>query len=113
MAKLKRTGARVTFSVSVSPETKEILQHAADGRFGGNVSALVEAIALEAHRQGALDTMLHRMPTPTDPEFEAFMKELEGARPSRRSAAPPPKRRAKRSGAQGGRKRSGSTRRAA
>jgi hypothetical protein len=80
MAKLKRSGARVTFSVSVSVETKAILQRAADARFAGNVSALVEAIALEADRQAALDTMLDRMPTPSESEFESFMQELEDAR---------------------------------
>jgi hypothetical protein len=35
-----------TFSVSVSPETKARLRKAADRAYGGNVSALIEAMAL-------------------------------------------------------------------
>jgi hypothetical protein len=55
MARLKRRGKMETFSVSVSAVTKLRLRKAADRAYGGNVSALIESIALEADRQGALD----------------------------------------------------------
>ncbi len=69
-----------TFSVSVSPATKARLRKAADRAYGGNVSALIEAIALEADRQGALDWLLHRGPPIGDEAFEAFMKEMVAPR---------------------------------
>ena len=50
---------------------------------GGNVSALIEAIALEAERQEALDWLLHRAPPIDDRAFEAFMKEMAGLRKKR------------------------------
>jgi hypothetical protein len=78
MARLKRTGKMETFSVSVSPETKMRLRKAADRAYGGNVSALIEAIALEADRQDALDWLLRRAPPIGDAPFEAFMNEMGG-----------------------------------
>jgi hypothetical protein len=78
MARLKRTGKVETFSVSVSAETKARLRKAADRAYGGNVSALIEAIALEADRQGALDWLLRQAPATSDEAFEAFMKEMAG-----------------------------------
>jgi hypothetical protein len=80
MARLKRSGKMETFSVSVSPDTKARLRKAADRAYGGNVSALIEAIAREADRQGALDWLLHRAPSIDDDAFEVFMKEMAGAR---------------------------------
>jgi post-segregation antitoxin (ccd killing protein) len=88
MARLKRSGKMETFSVSVSSKTKLRLRKAADRAYGGNVSALIEAIALEADRQEALDWLLHRAPAMDDDAFEAFMKELAEPRRKRaRSAA--------------------------
>lgn len=66
MRKLKRRGKVETFSVSVTPETKARLRRAADRSYGGNVSALIEAIAVEADRQDALDWLLDRAP-PIEP----------------------------------------------
>jgi hypothetical protein len=80
---LKRAGKTETFSVSVSSDTKRRLRRAANRVSGGNVSALIEAIALEAERQGALDWLLHRAPPIDDRAFEAFMKEMAGPRKKR------------------------------
>jgi post-segregation antitoxin (ccd killing protein) len=88
MARLKRKGQVETFSVSVSAETKARLRKAADRAYGGNVSALIEAIALEADRQEALEWLLLRAPPIDDARFEEFMKEMAGPRRKRpRSAA--------------------------
>jgi post-segregation antitoxin (ccd killing protein) len=76
MARLKRSGKMETFSVSVSPETRARLRKAADRAYGGNVSALIEAIAQEADRQEALDWLIHRVPPIDDEAFEAFMREM-------------------------------------
>jgi hypothetical protein len=83
MARLKRSGKMETFSVSVSSKTKARLRRAADRAYGGNVSALIEAVAVEADRQGALDWLLRRAPPIADETFEAFMREMAGARPKR------------------------------
>jgi hypothetical protein len=87
MARLKRTGKMETFSVSVSAETKARLRKAADRAYGGNVSALIEAIAIEADRQGALEWLLNRVPPIDDVTFETFMKEMKGPRRKRTRAA--------------------------
>jgi hypothetical protein len=87
MARLKRTGRMETFSVSVTPETKARLRKAADRAYGGNVSALIEAIALEADRQEALDWLLHRAPPIEDAPFEAFMNEMMGRKRKRSGRA--------------------------
>jgi len=76
MPRLKRSRKTETFSVSVSPATKSRLRRAADRAYGGNVSALIEAIALEADRQDALDWLLHKAPPIDDESFEAFMREM-------------------------------------
>ena len=55
-----------------------------DRAYGGNVSAVIEAIALEADRQEALDWLLQRAPPVDDEAFEAFMREMAG--PKRRRA---------------------------
>ena len=83
MARLKRTGKTETFSVSVSSDTKRRLRRAAERVAGGNVSALIEAIALEAERQEALDWLLHRAPPIDERAFEAFMKEMAGPKRKR------------------------------
>lgn len=85
MPRLKRKGAMETFSISVTPETKRRLRKAAERAYGGNVSALIEAIALEADRRHALDWLLHRSPPIDESKFEAFMAEM--------AEPPPPKRR--------------------
>jgi hypothetical protein len=87
MARLKRKGATRTFSVSVSHETQRKLRAAADRSFGGNVSALIEAIALEADRQAALDRLLRDAP-PVDREaYAAFLREMAGPKRKRKKAA--------------------------
>ena len=87
MARLKRKGTTETFSVSVSPEVKARLKRAAERRHGGNVSALIEALAIEADRQEALDWLLARRPATDDREFEAFMLEMTGRRRRKRTSA--------------------------
>jgi hypothetical protein len=76
MARLKRKGAMETFSVSVTAETKARLRKAADRAYGGNLSALIEAIAVEADRQDALEWLLHRGPAIDDVAYDAFVKEM-------------------------------------
>jgi hypothetical protein len=83
MPRLKRRGKMETFSVSVSPETKARLRKAADRAYGGNLSALIEAIALEADRQDALDWLIHRAPPVDDAAFAAFMREMAGPKGKR------------------------------
>ncbi len=83
MARLKRKGKTTTVSVSVSAATKARLRKAADRAYGGNVSALIEAIALEADKQGALDWLLHRAPPIDDQAFDAFMDEMSGRKKRR------------------------------
>ena len=83
MARLKRKGETKTFSVSVSAETKARLRKAADRAYGGNVSAVIEAIALEVGRQDALDWLIRRAHPIDDDAFEAFMKEMAGPRRKR------------------------------
>jgi post-segregation antitoxin (ccd killing protein) len=83
MPRLKRSGKMETFSVSVSPETKARLRKAADRAYGGNVSALIEAIAQEADRQDALDWLLQRARPMDDRAFEVFMKEMKDPRRKR------------------------------
>jgi hypothetical protein len=72
-----------TFSVSVSAKTKARLRRAANRAYGGNVSALIEAIALEADRQDALDWLLRRAAPIDEAAFEAFMREAAGQRKKR------------------------------
>ncbi|MBI5532358.1 MAG: hypothetical protein HY898_06570 [Deltaproteobacteria bacterium] len=83
MARLKRSGKMETFSVSVSPETRARLREAAKRAYGGNVSALIEAIAMEAERHEAIDWLLDRVPPIDDATFEAFMKEMAGPKRKR------------------------------
>ena len=55
-----RPGKTATFSISVDQATQRILKEEAKRNYGGNVSALVSAIAKEAKRQSALDWLLQR-----------------------------------------------------
>ena len=90
MARRNRRGKTETFSVSVSPETKARLRRAAKRAYGGNVSALIEAIAEEADRQNALDWLLRRAAPIDDRVFEAFMKEMAGTGASPSKTRQPP-----------------------
>jgi len=85
-----RPGKTATFSVSVDEETQRILKTEARRNYGGNVSALVSAIAKEAKRQSALDWLLQRSgaATMTDAERDALLAEIDGK--------PMPKRRRRR-----------------
>jgi hypothetical protein len=69
-------GKLETFSVSVSAETRTRLRRAAERSYGGNVSALIEAIAVEADRRGALDWLLERLPPVDEDAYQAFLKEM-------------------------------------
>lgn len=80
MARLKRRGTSTTFSVSVSATTLRKLKSAAKRAYGGNVSALVEAIAVEADRQAALDRLLRDSPPIDERAYAAFLKEMGGAK---------------------------------
>jgi hypothetical protein len=83
MARLKRRGKMTTFSVSVSPQTRARLKKAANRAYGGDVSALIEAIASEADRQEALGWLLRRSPPVDDASFDVFMREMAGTRRKR------------------------------
>jgi post-segregation antitoxin (ccd killing protein) len=84
----KRPGNTATFSISVDLETQRILKKEAARSYGGNVSALVAAIAKEAKLQAALDWLLEGTKV-TDAERAAFLDEVDGKRKARkrRSAA--------------------------
>lgn len=81
-----RAGKTVTFSISVDEETQRILKSEAERSYGGNVSALVSAIAKEAKRQAALDWLLQRArhAPMTDAERDALLAEIDGAPNPRR-----------------------------
>lgn len=75
-----RAGKTVTFSISVDEETQRILKTEAERSYGGNVSALVSAIAKEAKRQAALDWLLQRAQQRpmTTAERDALLAEIDG-----------------------------------
>jgi post-segregation antitoxin (ccd killing protein) len=81
----RRPGKTVTLSISVDDETQRLLKAEADRSYGGNVSALVAAIAREAKRQSALDWLLQRAggSKMTDAERDALLAEIDG-RPIRK-----------------------------
>jgi hypothetical protein len=87
MARLKRRGTTRTFSVSVSTETQRRLKAAANRAYGGNVSALIEAIAVEADRQAALGRLLRDAPPVDEAAYAAFLKEMIGPKRRRGKAA--------------------------
>jgi hypothetical protein len=87
VARLKRTGKVETFSVSVSAETKARLRRAAKQSYGGNVSALIEAIAVEADRQQALDWLLDRAPAIDERAYADFLAEMNPPKKKRTRAA--------------------------
>lgn len=82
----KRPGKTATFSISVDDATQRILKAEAKRSYGGNVSALVTAIAKEAKRQSALDWLLQRPGTKpmTDVERDALLAEIDGKPAKRR-----------------------------
>ncbi len=82
----RRSGKTATFSISVDEETRAILKREAARSYGGNVSALVAAIAKEAKRQSALDWLLQRsgVPTMTGEERESLLAEIDGKRPTKK-----------------------------
>lgn len=81
-----RAGKTVTFSISVDEETQRILKAAAARGYGGNVSALVAAIAKEAKRREALAWLLQRSNAPrmTDAALGALLAEIDGAPTAKR-----------------------------
>jgi post-segregation antitoxin (ccd killing protein) len=85
----RRTGKTVTVSISVDAETQRLLKAEAKRNYGGNVSALVAAIANEAKRQSALDWLLQRAGTPamTRAERDAFLAEVDGTRGTKKRRA--------------------------
>jgi hypothetical protein len=87
MPRLKRKGRTKTFSVSVSKETQRRLKAAAERSYGGNVSALIEAIALEADRQAALDRLLRDAPRIDEAAYAAFLEEMTGSPKRKRGKA--------------------------
>ena len=87
MARLKRKRATKTFSVSVSSNTQRKLKAAAKRANGGNVSALIEAIAIEADRQAALGRLLRDAPPIDATAYASFLEEMTGPRRKRGNAA--------------------------
>ncbi|HEX2674733.1 MAG TPA: hypothetical protein VHM25_27845 [Polyangiaceae bacterium] len=77
--KQRRAGATETFSVSVDPATKGALRALAKAEYGGNMSALVTALAEEARRRTSAGAYLrrHALPTLDQAEVTAIEAELE------------------------------------
>ena len=75
--KQRRSGATETFSVSVDPETKRALRKLADSDYGGNLSALVTALAEEARRRTSAGAYLRRHKIP--PLDRADIAKVEAA----------------------------------
>ncbi len=77
---MARSGKTATFSISVDEATQRILKVEARRNYGGNVSALVTAIAKEAKRQAALDWLLQRSGAArmTDAERGKLLAEIDG-----------------------------------
>ncbi len=82
-----RPGRTRTFSISVDDDTRDTLKEAAARLYGGNVSALVTALARELKRKQALEWLLASsgLPRMTDAEADALVAEIEG-RPARKRA---------------------------
>jgi post-segregation antitoxin (ccd killing protein) len=85
----RRAGNTATFSISVDAETQRILKEEAKRSYGGNVSALVTAIAKEAKRQSALDWLLQRSGgvAMTAAERDTLLAEIDGL-PSKKKRSP-------------------------
>lgn len=76
-AKQRRAGATETFSVSVDPGTKKALRELANAEYGGNLSALVTALAEEARRRTAAGAYLRRRALPALGAAQASVVEAE------------------------------------
>jgi post-segregation antitoxin (ccd killing protein) len=87
---MSRPGKTVTISISVDEETQRVLKAEARRSYGGNVSALVAAIAREARRQSALDWLLQRAAAPamTAAERNALLAEIDGRPAPKRRRRP-------------------------
>lgn len=72
-----RAGRTQTFSVSVDAQTKKILKTEAKRRHGGNMSALITALASELRRREAIDWLLEGVPTPPRDELDALLAEID------------------------------------
>lgn len=84
----RRAGKTTTFSISVDSETQRLLKSEAKRIYGGNVSALVSAIAKEAKRQASLEWLIQgsgKSPM-TEAEKKKLLSEIGGREkaPSRR-----------------------------
>ena len=77
----RRVGRTSTVSISVDAETQAILRAEAKRSYGGNVSALIAAIAREAKRQGALDFLLAGSKPMTAERETALLAEIDGKAP--------------------------------
>jgi hypothetical protein len=76
----RRAGATETFSVSVDPQTKQVLRRLADRDYGGNLSALVTDLASDARRRLAAARYLERQRLPEIGPSEAAAIEADIAR---------------------------------
>jgi len=74
---VKKRSGKPTFSISVDCETQRILEQEAPCSHGGNVGALVAALAKEAKQQAALDWLL-RGTSVTDRQRALFLDEVDG-----------------------------------
>ena len=75
--KQRRAGATQTFSVSVDPATKRALRALANAEYGGNLSALITALAEEARRRTSAGAYLRRHSLPVLAQTEVATVEAE------------------------------------
>ena len=77
--KRRRAGATETIGVSVDPETKRVLKALAEKRHGGNVSALISEMAVEAIRRAAFERAWawYGGPEPTAADRAKLDRELD------------------------------------
>lgn len=76
----RRPGNTSTFSISVDDETRKILRQEAKRSYGGNVSALVAAIAKEVKRKNAFDYLLAGIAPMAAADRHALLDEIDGKR---------------------------------
>jgi hypothetical protein len=89
MAAKRRVGKTRTFGISVDVETERFLRAQADALFGGNVSRLVTALALEEKSRQAAARLLRdsRYEPMTDVEAGAFAAQFRARRKQRKTRA--------------------------